>query len=948
MITIPRILRTGLALGLLAGGLWTPLKAYTFGKNKIQYRQFHWRIAETPHFRLFYYEGGEPLAQFAASVLESTYTRYSHHLDHEIREKTPVILYNAHKDFQQTNVILSDIEEGVGGFTEQLKRRVVVPFTGSYREFAHVLAHELVHVFQYDIWFQNLQNPLSLATSLRIPLWVIEGSAEYFSEGWSPEAEAYIRDLVFNENLVPPSRLGEYGGYLIYKEGEAFFRFIAENYGARKASEFFHQLKVRGNLSAAVEKSLGMDMATLDETFALFYKKHVFPLVANLDIPQREQRITNHRKEGGFLNVGPALSPNGNYVAFISDRTGYSDIYLASVSTGQLKAKLVSGQKRPDMEYLHLLKPGLAFAPDNRTLAFTAQGGRADFLHLVDVERRKIVRSVAFPQLDAVYTPAWSPDGHTLALVGLKNGQSDVYLYDLETGHLRALTQDRFDDLDPSFTEDGRYVVFASDRNPDTLNFGVYAAFAYDLQADTLIRLTPYFSDLRFPFLLGDTAVVFLGLYQGTPNLLLFHRTDRQTFSLTRYLTGLREVSLNRRFVAFSLLWKGGYDVFVRRWTDLTPQPYAADTLPLFHRFPPPPPDLLTQSTRYTPEFTLDWLAGGMAYTSPFGVYGALTLSLSDALGNHRIFFTSDLYQDLENSDLELLYLYLPRRYDLGLDLYQQWDIYFFDPDHVLLEQNRGALGLVYFPLNRFFRLETGLGIRHPKQYFFVYDPWSGEYLLVGSRTAWITELYTGAVYDNVLYTYFGNPLDGARWFLGLAAERGSYHWQTLLGDFRRYFRLGRRSLLATRLKIGKAWGPDALPFWLGGPESLRGYQDYQIVGTNLALLNLELRVPFIDRLRLAFPLSLELGPLRGVVFADLGNAWYPGEPLPQGVLGIKLKGLPSQWIEGGRLMLLSSVGVGLRIPMGFFYIKVDAAKRTDFTHLSQETWYHFTLGQDF
>ncbi len=944
MIAIPRKL---LWAGVLIAWV-SALQAYTFGKNKIQYRKFHWQIAETPHFRLFYYEGGERLVTFAASVLESTYTRYSHQLDHEIRHKTPVILYNAHKDFQQTNVILSDIEEGVGGFTEQLKRRVVVPFTGSYPEFAHVLAHELVHVFQYDIWFQNLQNPLALATSLRIPLWVIEGSAEYFSEGWSPEAEAYIRDQVFNDQLVPPSRLNAYGGYIIYKEGEAFFRFLAESYGRRKATEFFHELKVRGSLSGAVEKALGMDMPTLDETFELFYKKQVYPLLGSLEIPQREQRITNHTREGGFLNVGPALSPNGVYVAFISDRTGYSDIYLASVSTGRLEAKLVSGQKTPDLEYLHLLKPGLAFSPDGRTLAFTAQGGPADYLHLVDLQQRKIVRSVQIRDLDALYTPAFSPDSHTVALVGLKDGASDIYLYDLNTNHLRPLTQDAFDDLDPSFTPDGRYIVFASDRNPDTLRRGAYAVFAYDLRADTLRRLTPYFTYLRFPHLMGDTAVAFLGLYQGTPNLLSFHLRTRQTFALTRYLTGLREVSYNARFVAFSLLWKGGYDVFVRRWSDLTPRPFKADTLPEGLQFPPPPDSLLARAVRYTPEFTLDWLAGGMAYATPFGVYGALTLSLSDALGNHRIFFTSDLYQDLENSDMELLYFYLPRRYDLGLDLYQQWDIYFFDAYHALLEQNRGVLGLVYYPLHRYFRLEGGLGLRRPHQYFFVYDPHAGEYLLVDERTALVGELYAGAVFDNALYTYFGNPLDGTRWFAGLAAERGAYQWQTMLGDFRRYFRLSRRSLLATRLKLGKAWGRDALPFWIGGAETLRGYDYYQIVGTNLALLNLELRVPFIDRIRLAFPANLEFGPLRGVIFADLGNAWYPGEPLPRGVPGIKLKGLPTGLVRGGQLMLLSSVGVGLRIPFGFFYVKLDAAKRTDFTSLSRETWYHLTLGQDF
>ena len=179
------------------------LAQWQFGQNKIQYRQYDWHIMETKHFDIYYYKGGEKLARFAAYVLEGAQNRIAEALAHKLSRKVPVILYTSYIDFEGTNVIPYLIEESVGGFTEMFKNRIVVPFNGSYEDFRHVLVHELVHAFQYDILYgRGLSALIPKTTIYNIPLWYIEGMAEYFSLGWDVETQMIIGDALFNDKLV--------------------------------------------------------------------------------------------------------------------------------------------------------------------------------------------------------------------------------------------------------------------------------------------------------------------------------------------------------------------------------------------------------------------------------------------------------------------------------------------------------------------------------------------------------------------------------------------------------------------------------------------------------------------------------------------------------------------------------------------------------------------------
>ena len=123
-----------------------------FGQNKVQYTKFDFRVLETEHFDVYYYEAEREAAYDVARMAERAYARLSRVLRHQFRERKPIILYASHSDFIQTNATPGEVGEGTGGFTDFLKHRNIFPLTGSYTDNEEVLMHEMVHQFQYDIW----------------------------------------------------------------------------------------------------------------------------------------------------------------------------------------------------------------------------------------------------------------------------------------------------------------------------------------------------------------------------------------------------------------------------------------------------------------------------------------------------------------------------------------------------------------------------------------------------------------------------------------------------------------------------------------------------------------------------------------------------------------------------------------------------------------------------
>jgi len=183
-----------------------------FGKNKVQYQKFNWRYIQTKHFDIYFHNNNKTLAIFAANVAESSLESIQKTLRYRITKRIPLIIYNSHNEFQQTNVIDMYLPEGIGGVTELFKNRVVVPFEGNYSQFNHVIHHELVHAVLNDMFYGGtFQSALSRGNMVEIPIWMNEGLCEWESIGGLDIAtDVYIRDLTLSEKLRLCPREGTY------------------------------------------------------------------------------------------------------------------------------------------------------------------------------------------------------------------------------------------------------------------------------------------------------------------------------------------------------------------------------------------------------------------------------------------------------------------------------------------------------------------------------------------------------------------------------------------------------------------------------------------------------------------------------------------------------------------------------------------------------------------
>lgn len=568
-----------LTITILSIVLVSPVEA-KYGKNKVQYRGMDWSYIQTPHFDVYFYEGGESIAYYAADVAEKSYEQISYQLDWRLSKRISVLVYNSHNDFQQTNVTLGYLQEGIGGFTELFKNRVVLPFEGSYEQFRHVLHHELTHAMVNDLIFGgNVQSIVSGKMRVNIPLWLAEGYAEYSSLDWDSRADMIIRDAAINGSLPPVQYLNY---YMAYKGGQSVVRYIGETFGVERIGEIFHETRHFKDIPRAIENTLHLDLETLTDKWHFSVRKDYWPdIEGRKNLDDVGHRLTDHSKTRNYFNVSPAISPNGGKVAFLSDRSGYADIYVMSSDDGRELTKIISGQRTAELEELKWLSPGLSWAPDNRHLVFSAKSGNEDALIFFDTEKE--TRHSHKLGLDGIFTASWSPDGKYVAFSGLKDGSSDLFLYSIEDKKVTQLTHDLFADMRPSWSPDGSELAFVSDRgsslltglvNPDSPkareilkhhDFRTTDIYTININSGQINRITDTPGSEDSPSYANTTSkLAYTSDRTGIWNI-YFHdfETGIET-PVTDIMTGIFQISWSKddSRLVFAGYEKGGWDIF--------------------------------------------------------------------------------------------------------------------------------------------------------------------------------------------------------------------------------------------------------------------------------------------------------------------------------------------------------------------------------------------------
>jgi len=535
-----------LALTTLGAGR---LASQGFGQNKVQYRTFDFKIIQTEHFEVYYYPEERAAALDAARMAERGYARLSRILHHQFQGRKPIILYASGSDFQQTNV--TEVGgESVGGVTEFFKHRMVLPFTGSYSELEHVLQHEMVHQFQFDVYSRGRPGGgVQTLVSVNPPLWFMEGMAEYLSLGpLDPNTTMWLRDASLEGHLPTIDDL-TYGDVFPYYYGHALWAYIGEKWGDEVIGEIL-QTSASSGIETSIKRALGL---SLDELSADWRDAVQTTFLPQLGEHYRARRVAQasltRKRSNGRIFLAPALTPDGREMAFFGDQGGFFiDLFIADAEAGRVKRRLVKSTLNKNYESLRFINSSGSFSPDGRFFALAAKRRDRDDLVILDAKRGREVQRIKV-SLNGLQTPTWSPDGKQLVFTGFDGGLSDLYVINRDGTGQRRLTSDKYADLHPAWSPDGKTIAFVTDRGSNTsfedLRFGNLRIALYHLESGT-IELLGHMEEGKNinPVWAPDgRSLAFVSDRTGISDIYLYDLDDSNIYQITNLYTGVQGIT---------------------------------------------------------------------------------------------------------------------------------------------------------------------------------------------------------------------------------------------------------------------------------------------------------------------------------------------------------------------------------------------------------------------
>lgn len=675
------------------------LSAQYFGRNKAKYETFDFEVYQSPNFDIYHYlENPERLREITEEA-EQWYRMHQHVLRDTIAQRNPLIFYNDHADFQQTNAISGNVGVGTGGVTEALKNRVIMPFAMSHQQTHHVLGHELVHAFQYNMILNG--DSTNLQSLSNLPLWMVEGMAEYLSIGSIDAHTAmWMRDAVLNDDIPTLDDLNN-PKYFPYRYGQVFWAFLTGLKGDEIIEPFFKGVAKYGFEEASI-RVLGMTKDDLSKLWVDGFRRHfgaAFDTTATTDRLVGRELIGT--ENGGRMNVAPEISPNGRYVIFLSEKDLFSiDLFLADARTGEIIRKVASSTRAGHIDDFNYIESSGAWSANSREFAFVAFSKGRNILVVKDVESGKTVRELRPDGLQAFSNPDWSPDGKHFVVTGLDHGETDLYLIDARSGEVEQLTDDAYSEMHPKWAENGNQIVFSTDRlareRGRTNGRWAFNLATFDmasLRAED-IDVFPGADNLNPVF---DTTgnIIFLSNRDGFRNIYRYEPYSQKVFQLTDLITGVSgithyapAISIARRRdrVLYTYFSQNGYRIyrarpidFLNKEVDPLEVDFEAAQLPRFNKMVqskvdrilqklPPKAELADSALTtvpYKPKFQLDYVGGsagvGVGTSNTFGAQtglaGGVDLLFSDILGDNQLFTSLALNGEITDFGGALAYI---------------------------------------------------------------------------------------------------------------------------------------------------------------------------------------------------------------------------------------------------------------------------------------------------
>ena len=962
-------------------------EAQYFGQNKVRYEDLDFAVLETAHFDIYYYKQAAATIGEAGQIAERWHARLSAVLGHQLGRRQPLVLYGNHPDFEQTRVISGFIGPSTGGVTEPLRNRMVLPFTGTLGDTSHVIGHELVHAFQFD---------MARRGTFQLPLWFIEGMAEYLSLGpVHAQTAIWLRDALLHDDLPTFDDLAD-PEYFPYRFGHAAWAYLAGRWGDEIVPTLFAAASEHGNVLAAIQQVTGI----APEQLSRDWHAAIAAAYRDLDlsgIRAAGRAIVTETHEGGELNIGPALSPDGRLLAFFSERDLFSvDLYIADATTGEVRRKLTEIATNPHLSNIQFLESTGAWAPDSRRFVYAAVHASKPVLVIVDATSGNRLREIEFKELGEIFNPAWSPDGQRIAFSALHGGRSDLYVFDLQQNTVQQLTDDPYAQLQAAWSPDGRTIAMVTDQfttNLSTLDFGSLRIGLYDVGTGRVTSFdgVPGGRNIN-PQWAGDgRTLYFIADPNGVPNVFRAPRDGGPAQAITGVTTGVTgitdttpalAIATGSGDLAYTVYADSDYRIYAVAAADLEPVHVAdvtAAVLPPTRRIRTQVAQLLAQpqtglpsrrrfsTASYDPDLGLSYIganAGTAFGTGQFGsvVAGGVTVLFSDMLNFHQLAATVQTGGDVKDTAAQLGYLNQESRWNWGGTIQRvpyrtgRFSSSLTDVDgqrviaqrsEIFRQIDREVKGVAEYPFSRAARIELSAGWRNigfdREVTLDFFSPVNGQFL--GSRSSELASpgslnlalASTAVVYDTSLFGGTG-PISGMRSRVEVSPAFGSLTFSEVVLDARRYVVPFRPFTLAGRIMHVGRYGRDAHddrlgPLYLGFPNLVRGYDVNSFSATECGAQP-ESSCPVFDNLlgtRLLVGNAEVRFPLVGLFRGEFDYGPLPIEGFVFGDTGVAWTDADGPSFLDGPRDFVTSVGAGLRVNVfGYAVAEFNAVRPLD------------------
>jgi hypothetical protein len=869
--------------------------SYFYGKNKVVRKAFPWKYVDTKNFRIFHYTTDRELLKRLARQAEGAYDKISAFLNVTIEKKTPLIYYDKQTDIEQTNLYPGLIAPGsFEGFTESNNNRVVIYGNRSSDDLARLITHELSHSFENAILYKTRSG--GMFDFNQPPLWVMEGFAEFMTGYWDSFSMLTVIDSVLSDRMPEIQDDGDIRSAsgtnrLPYDFGHLMYEFFYEKFGKKGVRDLLTGMR-HPNLIGK-RRSFLDQFNFMPKTFNFEFKKYARN--------RFKAFIGRENPEDYSFMIGPdfpfaysfshQVSPGGELLAVVTVnyRTYKIEIIMVSLKDGKVIKNVTPGfQSTYDgIEFKFVPADGRSFSWDRKgeNIAFFVRQELDTYLLVLNALDNRVLQKFNIGSIQKASSPVFHPSNGLLYFTGIEGLQSFLFTLDLHSGQIRKLTDGRLYVKAVDVSADGENLVYSAESGDYNKLYLAAAA-----NPDLVMRLTDgSYNDIAPSFSNDGKTVYYSSDELGAFNICSLDLENKTFYRHSDVRSGNFfpvEIPNEKGQLVISSFHKGSFLLFKKdagAFLEKRPAVFseAGAVMPVVAAAEPELPFTLAPK-KYKPfeKLIITSLPPiNVAIDTSGGFFGSSYLGVTDMLGDQNfVFYLSSFYG---YRSYHLTYLNQQRRLQLFAHLFSEGDAYYYSYNYndyfSLRSRIGGQLGLFY-PLNRSTRAELLLSVFHQREdsdlFFYGYKLPYGQFfngMALPLELSLISETTRFANYGpNMGHTF---KLSVGKYVTLFSKSLDAY---TLEGDFRKYLRIDNQTLLAFRLSGFYSGGPNALLYWSGGNNSLRAAEFRSLIGNKGFFFNAEFRFPLVTAA--LTPIGI-LGPIRGVFFFDLGAFWFNDQP---------------------------------------------------------------------